>query len=675
MRGLNQHYYYLGDSAVRALSGLLAAACVVIAIACAPPAESADPASDATKAANQAVKDYLPFDDQRDFENAKRGFIATLDETIIRGESGNLVIDLGYYDFISGDAPDTVNPSLWRQSQLNAMHGLYEVKEGIYQVRAFDLANVSFIRGDTGWIVVDPLLSTETAAAAYDLISREVERLPIKAVIFTHSHVDHFGGVKGIIEESDVTSGEITLIGPEHFFIESVNENLLAGTHMSRRAQYMYGNAAGKSPTGSVGSGLGTTTAAGTVTIIEPTVDIVAKTIAGESPQEISIDGVDMVFHFTPDAEAPAELMFYLPQHKALMQAEIINHTLHNLYTLRGAQVRNGLVWSKYIQDAITTYGDEVEISFGSHHWPTWGNEAILELWKGQRDTYRYIHDEVLRLANHGLTLLEVAEEIELPDTLARNFANRGYYGSVSHNAKAQYQLYFGWFTGNPSELHRLPPEAEAKKFVEYAGGADAVIARARDDFAAGEYRWVATALNNVVFADPDNQEAKNLLADTLTQMGYQAESGPWRNFFLSGATELRNGVNPVAAPNTASPDIVRNLGLETYLDFLGVRLNGPKAAQGGDIMLNLILPDVDETVSINVENGAMNYSIGRVNDDAQATIEMDRSTLDSINLGQVNLEQAIANGDVKVTGDSAKFGEFLGLLDVFDVYFNIVTP
>jgi alkyl sulfatase BDS1-like metallo-beta-lactamase superfamily hydrolase len=638
-------------------------------------AQSGTPASEATIAANKAVLDYLPFDDKRDFENAKRGFIATLENPVIKGASGNTVIDLSYYDFIKGAAPDTVNPSLWRQSMLNAKHGLYEVKEGIYQIRAFDLANVSFIRGDTGWIVVDPLLSTETAVAAYDLISREVEKLPIKGVIFTHSHVDHFGGVKGMIDESDVTSGEVALIGPEHFFIESVNENLLAGTHMSRRAQYMYGNAAGKSPTGSVGSGLGTTTAAGTVTILEPTIDIVAKTIAGDEPQVLTVDGVKMVFHNTPDAEAPAELMFYLPQHKALMQAEIINHTFHNLYTLRGAQVRNGLAWSKYINDIIATYGDEVEVSFGSHHWPTWGNAQILEFWKGQRDTYRYVHDEVLRLANHGLTMLEVAEEVKLPDTLAKNFANRDYYGSVNHNAKAQYQLYFGWFSGNPSELHKLPPEAEAKKFVEYAGGADAIINKARKDYDAGEYRWVATALNYVVFADPGNTEARELLADTLTQMGYQTENGPWRNFYLSGATELRDGVKPVVAPNTASPDIVSNLGLETYLDFLGVRLNGPKAAEGGDISLNLVMPDVDQKVNLNVENGTLNYVIGRLGDDVQATVTMNRTTLDSINIRRLTLEDALESGAVEVSGDPAKFREFLGLLDVFDVYFNIVTP
>jgi alkyl sulfatase BDS1-like metallo-beta-lactamase superfamily hydrolase len=367
--------------------------------------------------------------------------------------------------------------------------------------------------------------------------------------------------------------------------------------------------------------------------------------------------------------------MFYLPEHKALMQAEIINHTFHNLYTLRGAQVRNGLLWSKYIQDMIVRYGDDVEISFGSHHWPTWGNEQVVEFWKGQRDTYRYVHDEVLRLANHGMTMLEVAEEIRLPDSLGKNFANRGYYGTVNHNAKAQYQLYFGWFSGNPSELHELPPEAEAVKFVEYAGGADAIIKKAKADFAKGEYRWIATALNHVVFADPENKAARELLADTLTQMGYQAESGPWRNFYLAGAKELRDGVNPVDAPNTASPDIIRNLNLETYLDFLGVRLNGPKAAKAGNITLNIVFPDTSEQVALAVENGTLNYAIGRLHGAADATVVIPRATLDDINLRQTTIEKAIESGAVQLAGDASMFGEFIALLDVFDVYFNIVTP
>ena len=628
---------------------------------------SVKPASAATKAANDALLEYLPFNDRRDYEDAERGFIASHDSGRIESD-GNVVYDMKQFEFLSGDAPDTVNPSLWRVSELNAKAGLFEVAEGIYQIRAFDLANMTFIRGDKGWIVVDPLTANETAEAGYALVKQHVEDAPISAVIFTHSHVDHFGGVKGLVSLDQVESGEVEIIAPEHFFIESVNENLMAGNQMSRRASYMYGNLLPKSPEGTVGSGLGTTTAAGTVTILDATIEI------AETPTELTIDGVDMVFLHTPGAEAPAELMFYMPEKKAMCQAEEINHTLHNLYTLRGAQVRNGLKWSKYIHETIEMFGDDVEISFGSHHWPTWGNEDIVDFWKKQRDVYRYIHDEVLRLSNHGGTLLEVAEDIVLPDSLAQTFASRGYYGSVNHNAKAQYQLYYGFFTGNPADLHPLPPEAAGEKFVEYMGGADAVIAKSRADFGKGEYRWVATALNHVVFADPDNQKAKNLLADTYEQLGYQAESGPWRNFYLSGAKELRHGVVVAATPNTSSPDIVQNLGLVTYLDYLGVRLNHPEAA-GRVLTLNFTLPDRDQTFVIYVENGVMNYSLDKHEDQADASITLDRSVLDRINLGQISLEQAVASGEVTIDGNAGKFDEFVSLLDNFEFWFNIVTP
>jgi alkyl sulfatase BDS1-like metallo-beta-lactamase superfamily hydrolase len=357
-----------------------------------------------------------------------------------------------------------------------------------------------------------------------------------------------------------------------------------------------------------------------------------------------------------------------------MCQAEEINHTLHNLLTLRGAKVRNGLLWSKYIHQTIEMFGDEVEVSFGSHHWPTWDNDKIVDFWKKQRDLYRYIHDEVLRLANHGSTLLEVGDEVKLPDSLAKTFSNRGYYGSVNHNAKAQYQLYFGYFTGNPADLHPLPPEAAGKKFVDYMGGADAVIEKARADFDKGEYRWVATALNYVVFADPNNEKAKNLLADTFEQMGYQAESGPWRNFYLSGASELRNGVQKGVTVDTSSPDIVRNLGMETYLDYLAVRLNHPEAA-GKKITLNVTLPDKDQKFVIYVENGVMNYTLDKHADKADATITLDRSVLDDINLGQTSIDQAITEGKVTVDGDAAKFGDFVALLDTFEFWFDIVTP
>lgn len=629
----------------------------------------AQEATDATRAANDALLDYLPFADETDFENATRGQIATLDADQITAPDGTVIYDIAQFDFLQGDAPDTANPSLWRQSRLNAVHGLFEVVEGgIYQIRGFDLAVMSFIRGDTGWIVVDPLTANETAEAGLQLLRDNVEDLPVTGVIFTHSHVDHFGGVKGIITPEEIAERDVPIIAPVGFFEEAVSENLIAGNTMSRRASYMYGNVIGKGPEGSLGSGLGTTTAAGTVTIVEPTITI------SETPTDLTVDGIDMTFLNTPGAEAPAELMFYIPEFKAMMQAEQISHTLHNLYTLRGAKVRSGDLWAKYINDTINRFGDEVEVSFGSHHWPTWGNEEINEFWKGQRDTYRYIHDETLRLANKGETMLEIAEQLELPDSLAQRFANRGYYGSVSHDAKAQYQLYFGWFSGNPSELHELPPAEEGAKFVEYAGGAEAVIEKARADYDAGEYRWVATALNHLVFAQPDNQEARDLLADALTQMGYQAESGPWRNFYLSGAKELRDGVVEAATPSTGSADMVRALPLDIYLDYLAVRLNHPEAA-GSDIALNFVMPDVSEEFEVTVTNGVMNYTIGSQEDEADATVTLDRAVLDDINLGQTTMMDAIADGSVTVDGDQAKVDEFLGLLDTFEFWFNIVTP
>lgn len=645
---------------------LLAASSLAIGLACAAQAQDA---TETTQAVNDALRQYLPFDDESDFENAMRGQIATLDADQITAPDGTVIYDIAQFDFLKGDAPATANPSLWRQSKLNAVHGLFEVVEGgIYQIRGFDLAVMSFIRGDSGWIIVDPLTANETAAAGLKLLRDNVEDLPVTGVIFTHSHVDHFGGVKGITTPEEIEANGIPIVAPEGFFEEAVSENLIAGNTMSRRASYMYGNVVAKGPEGSLGSGLGTTTAAGEVTIVEPTLTI------EETPQTETIDGIEMVFLNTPGAEAPAELMFYIPKFKAMMQAEEINHTLHNLYTLRGAKVRSGDLFAKYINDTINRFGDEVEVSFGSHHWPTWGNDEILDLWKGQRDTYRYIHDETLRLANTGETMLEIAEQLELPDSLAQKFSNRGYYGSVSHNAKAQYQLYFGWFSGNPSELHELPPVEEGKKFVEYAGGASAVIEKAQADYDAGEYRWVATALNHVVFAEPDNAEAKNLLADALTQMGYQAESGPWRNFYLSGAKELRDGIVEAATPATASPDIVRNLPLGTYLDYLAVRLNHPEAA-GKEIALNFVMPDVGDEFEVTVTNGVMNYTLDSQAEDVDATVTLNRTVLDNINLGQTTMMAAIGDGSVTVDGDAQKVEDFVGLLDTFEFWFNIVTP
>ena len=644
---------------------LFAAVCVTVALSATElPAQEA---SEATRAVNDALREYLPFEDNTGFENASRGQIATMEAAITKPD-GTPVYEFAQFDFLQGDPPDTTNPSLWRQSQINAIHGLFEVVPGIYQIRGFDLANMSFIRGESGWIVIDPLTATETAEVGLKLLRENVEDLPVSALIFTHSHADHFGGAKGVLTEEEIAARGVEVIAPDGFFEESVSENLSAGNAMSRRASYMYGNVVSKGPEGSLGSGLGTTTAAGTFTILEPTIEI------SETPTELTVDGIKMTFLNTPGAEAPAELMFYIHPFNAMMQAEEINHTLHNLYTLRGAKVRNGLDWSKYIHDTITRFGGEVEVSFGSHHWPTWGNTEINAFWEGQRDTYRYIHDETLRLANKGETMLEIAEGMQLPDSLAKNFSNRGYYGTVNHNAKAQYQLYFGWFSGNPSQLHELPPSEAGAKFVEYAGGANAVIEKARVDFEAGDYRWVATALNHVVFADPENQVARDLLADTLTQMGYQAESGPWRNFYLSGAKELRDGVIKVATPNTGSADIVRALPLETYLDYLAIRIDHPKAAET-DLRLNFVMPDVGEEFTLGVKNGVMNYTIGAQDPAAQATVTLDREVLNNINLGQTTLAEAIGAQTASIDGDQGRVFEFVGLLDTFDFWFNIVTP
>ena len=508
----------------------------------------------------------------------------------------------------------------------------------------------------------------ETAAAGLELLRQEVEDLPVSAVIVTHSHADHFGGLRGVVDEEDVRSGRVEFVAPDGFYEESVSENLTAGNTMSRRASYMYGSLLQRGPEGTVGSGLGSVPASGTVTLIEQNITV------DQDIQTIDVDGIEMIFMNTPGAEAPAELMFYIPSFKALMQAEEINRTLHNLYTLRGAQVRNGLIWSKYIHQVIELFGDDVEISFGSHHWPTWGNEEIVQFWKNQRNVYRYIHDETLRLANHGYTPQEIAEIVELPETLASAWENRDYYGTVSHNVKAQYQLYFGWFDGNPANLHPLPPAEAGVKYVEYMGGSDAILNKALEDYKRGEYRWVAMALNHLVFAEPDNQEARALLANTYTQLGYQAESGPWRNFYLSGAMELRYGVRPRPTARSTSSDIVRNLPFDLQFDYLSVRLNGPAAADL-NYTFNIRFPDIDEEVVLYLEDGVLNYTLDKQIPDATTSLVMDDAVLDSINLGETTFEQALAEGEILLTGDPEAFLEFLGNLDTFDFWFNIVTP
>jgi alkyl sulfatase BDS1-like metallo-beta-lactamase superfamily hydrolase len=624
-------------------------------------------ASASTARANAAVAGALPFADDTDFENARRGLVVAASGQIL-ADAGPVAWDFDRWAFLDGDAPDTVSPSLWRQGRLNAIAGIYEVAPGIYQARGFDLAVMSFLRTNSGWIVVDPLVTAEPARAAMDLVRKHVADLPVVAVIYTHSHADHFGGVRGVVSEADVAAGRVRIIAPVDFMEEAVSENVLAGNVMSRRASYMYGNLVGSGPDRGVGTGLAQTTSSGSFTLIPPT-DIVSET-----GQEMTIDGLRIVFQHTPGAEAPAELCFYLPEQRALCMAEIASHTLHNVYTLRGAKVRDALAWSRHINDAIHLFGAGTDVVFASHHWPTWGHEAVIRFLKGQRDLYRYLHDETLRLANHGYGPAEIAEMIELPAGIAQTFANRGYYGSVSHNAKAVYNYYLGFFDGNPATLHQLPPVEGARKAVEYMGGANAVLARARDDFDKGEYRWVAQAVNYVVFADPSNVEARALQADALEQLGYQAENGTWRNFYLSAAKELRDGVKVLPTPSTASPDMARAMTVEMFLQFLAVRLNGPKAADRA-WTFDLVFPDLDEHYLLEVENGVLNFTKGATAAAPTATITLTRAAMDAILLRQATFAELSAEGTIAIEGDAAAVADFLGLLDTFEFWFDIVTP
>jgi alkyl sulfatase BDS1-like metallo-beta-lactamase superfamily hydrolase len=632
----------------------------------------AKPATAATASANREVLDRLPFEDRSDFEDAARGLIAPLpDGGVVRAEDGHVVWDLSRFDFLHDHdepAPETVNPSLWRQSQLVVQGGLYKVVDRLYQVRSADLSNLTIVEGDTGLIVFDPLISVETARAAMDLYFEHRPRKPVVAVVHSHSHVDHYGGVRGVVDQDDVDAGRTMIIAPEGFLDAAVAENVFAGNTMSRRASYMYGNLLEPGPTGQVGAGLGVTTSAGTVTLIPPTHHIT------DTGQRMNIDGLDFEFQLAPDTEAPAEMHWYIEQLRAVCAAENCCHTLHNTYTLRGAPIRDPQAWSKYLNELIDRWGDRTDVMYGMHHWPVWGNDRVLEMLAKARDGYRYINDQTLRLANHGFTPVEIAEQVEFPSELASHWAMRPYYGSVNHNVKATYSKYLGWFDGNPANLHVHPPEVSARKYVEMMGGADAVVDKARAAFDDGDYRWVAEVAKHVVFADPDHTAGKALLADAFEQLGYQAESGPWRNFYLTGAKELRDGVVEVDTPSTASPDSLAAMTIDTFLDYLGIRLNGPRAA-GRRLSLNVRLTDTDEDFVLGLANGSLSHSMGRQDPDAGATLTMTRPVLTAVILGRTAFDEAIGAGDVTVDGDPAAAQELLGLFDSFEFWFNIVTP
>lgn len=629
-------------------------------------------ASKATQAHQTKVKASLPFGDRRSFDNAKRGFIATLEPLTIKRPNGQAVYDLTQTDFLQAEAPDTVNPSLWRQAQLNAgHHGLYEVVDGIYQVRSFDLANMTIIRGDTGWLLVDPLTCAETSAAALALVNEHLGERKVCGVIITHSHVDHFGGVLGVVSAEQVSSGEVPLLAPKDFVHESLSENVLAGNVMGRRATYMYGNLLKPEPTGFVSCGLGAMLALGSTGFLPPNDTI------NETGETRCIDGIDIEFQMTMGTEAPAEMVFYFPQFKALCMSEITSHHLHNVYTPRGAQVRDAMAWSDQIQESMDLFGERLEVQFASHHWPTWGQQPALDYLAKQRDLYRYIHDQTLRLANHGLVAEEIAERIKLPASLDQEFANRDYYGTVHHNARAVYVKYLGFFNGNPTSLHPLPPSDAGRRYLDFMGGAAAVVEKAQASFEAGDYRWVAEVLNHVMMAEPSNSkayaEATGLLANSLEQMGYQAESGPWRNFYLCGALELRQGV-PKGSNYQPSPGVAQGMPLTSLFQTLGMRLNGPKADKI-NMALNIELTDTKQQYLVTIENAVLHGYADRSSNEPDATATISSSDFKLLMLGLADQQELISNNKLALVDPENRLAQLLALFDVFPRRFPIMTP
>lgn len=628
-----------------------------------------DPSADMPAAGRIRQADLsLPFSDVQDFDDVDRGFIAALEPGIVRNTDGDVVWDSDSYAFLEGDCPPTVNPSLWRQSRLCARQGLFEVGDRIYQVRGLDLSSMTLVEGDTGVIVIDPLISAETAAAGLALYRAHRGDRPVTGVIYTHSHIDHFGGVKGVTRVEDVEAGRCPVLAPAGFVEHAVAENVYAGTAMGRRAAYMYGAALPRGPRGAVGAGLGPTTSTGTPTLITPTIDI------EHTGQAETVDGVEIEFQMTPGTEAPAEMNFYFPQLRALCMAENATHTLHNLLTLRGALVRDPHVWSQYLTESINRFAYRSDVLFASHHWPTWGTERLTEYLSLQRDLYGYLHDQTLRAINRGATGIEIAESIELPPAIEKVWHTRGYYGSVSHNVKAIYQRYMGWFDGNPAHLWEHPPVESAMRHIEFMGGADQVLEKARRSFEDGDFRWVAQVLNYVIFADPDNAQAKALQADALEQLGFGSENGTWRNFFLMGAYELRHGA--IGTPTvTTAPDIVGALTIDQIFDALALRVDGPRA-WSTTLTIDWNFTDENSVHRTRLCNGLLvHFDTDGSLPAPDTTITLTRSLLIAVLLGGADPASLVADGSITVDGADGVLAMLVSVLDEPDPDFAIVTP
>jgi len=631
-----------------------------------PPKSEPQPPSIHTLVANQRTGEALDLDSS-DFDRAARGLIAKHPTGRIEHEHGT-AWDVGRYDFIREqvEPPDSVNPSLWRQARLNSNHGLYEVADGLWQARGYDLSNISFVRGDRGWVIIDPLTTAATAAACLELANNTLGERPVTAVIYTHSHVDHFGGVEGVTSHQAVASGNVRVIAPDGFLREAVSENVIAGPAMARRAAYQFGPLLTPGPRGQVDAGLGQAVPNASPGLIAPTESIT------HTGQELVVDGVRIVFQNTPDAEAPAEMNFFFPDHGWLCMAENCSHNMHNLVPIRGAQVRDSLSWSKYIGEAIDLYGAKTDLMFASHHWPRWGRDDVDGFLRKQRDLYRYIHDQTMRQANRGRTPLEIAEDLELPEEFQAQGHTRGYYGALVHNVKAVYQRYLSWYDANPAHLNPHPPVEAGQRYVELAGGADALLAKAQSAFDDGDYRWVAELVNHLVFAQPENTDARHLQAAALEQLGYQTESSTFRNAYLTGAQELRQGTP--APRDIRRRNMVEALTVDQVFDALGVRLQAENLG-GKTVNINWTFTDLDEQWILGLENRALHYSPGRHHPNPDVSLTLAKTVINQIMMGQTTMVDAVGAGLVTIDGDVDALITVFANLEVFVSGFPIVEP
>ncbi|MHC8314712.1 alkyl/aryl-sulfatase [Pseudomonas sp. LB3P31] len=625
-------------------------------------------ASPTTLSNNAAVLQNLPFSDRTDFESVGRGLIAPF-KGQVKDASGKVIWDIAAYSFLDKDqSPASVNPSLWRLAQLSAHAGLFEVSPKIYQVRGLDVANMTIIEGDDGLIIIDPLTMVETAKAALDLYYQNRPHKPVVAVIYSHTHVDHFGGVRGVIDEADVRAGKVKVFAPSGFMEHVMSENVYAGNAMSRRAQYQFGSLLPRGEKGQVDSGMGKSLpTGGTITLIEPT-DLIAKEL-----ETRTIAGIEVEFQLTPGTEAPSEMNLYLPQLRALCMAENATQMMHNILTPRGAQVRDAKAWAGYLDSSLARYGNKSDVLFAQHNWPTWGGERIRTFLADQRDMYAFLNDRTLHLLNQGLTPMEIAENMQkLPGDLEQKWYTRGYYGSLSHNSRAVYQRYMGFYDGNPANLNPLPPVDTARHMVEAMGGGAAVVEKIRAALAKGDYRWAAQLGNQLVFAEPDNAAGRSAQADALEQLGYQSENATWRNMYLTGAMELRTGV-PQHAGSSVSVDMVRAMTPDMFFDYLAIRLDSDKAV-GRDLTLNWSFQDLNKDFNLTLRNGVLTHREG-LNPAADASVSLSKETLEQISLKQLDFPTAIKKGLVSLKGDGTKLGSLLSSVDTFSPQFNIVTP